>query len=52
MALEVVRENCWRYNWVIDLDISNFFEEINHEKLFKALSRHIPESWIMMYLRR
>lgn len=51
MALSEVRTNCWKYDWVIDLDISNFFEEINHDKLLKALSIHIPEKWIMLYLK-
>ena len=35
-ALKRVRENCWKYDWVIDLDIKNFFDEIDHVKLLKA----------------
>jgi retron-type reverse transcriptase len=23
-----VRKNCWKYDWVIDLDIKNFFDDI------------------------
>ena len=52
MAIDEIRRNCWKYNWVIDLDIANFFEEIDHIKLLKALAIHIPERWIMMYLKR
>ncbi|MEQ9221230.1 MAG: group II intron reverse transcriptase/maturase [Cyclobacteriaceae bacterium] len=51
-ALEAARTNCWRYNWVLDLDIKGFFDNIDHEKMLKALERHIPERWIMMYIQR
>lgn len=52
MAVAEVRQNCWKHNWVIDLDIANFFEEIKHDKLLKALAKHVPESWVMLYLKR
>ena len=51
-ALAVVRENCWRNDWVIDLDIKGFFDNIDHEKLFLALERHVTEKWILMYIKR
>lgn len=51
-ALEAARRNCWRYNWVLDLDIKGFFDNIDHEKMLKALDRHIPERWILMYIQR
>ena len=31
-ALASVRENCWKQDWVIDLDIKGFFDNIDHEK--------------------
>jgi group II intron reverse transcriptase/maturase len=51
-ALEQVRNNCWKYDWVIDLDIKNFFGEIDHDKLLKALDRHVEEKWIVEYIKR
>ncbi|MEN0016668.1 MAG: group II intron reverse transcriptase/maturase, partial [Bacteroidota bacterium] len=51
-ALEAVRKNAHRYGWVIDLDIKGFFDNIDHELLMKALSRHVEEKWILMYVRR
>ena len=39
-AIEAVgqaRKRCWRYNWVIDLDIKNFFDTIDHELLMRAV---------------
>ncbi len=51
-ALAKVRENCWKYDWVIDLDIKGFFDNINHEKLMRAVQKHIPEKWVRMYIQR
>lgn len=51
-ALTMVRENCWKYDWVIDLDIKGFFDNINHEKLMKAVYKHVPEKWACMYIMR
>lgn len=51
-ALSVVRSNTRKYDWVIDLDISRFFDNVDHEKLMHALDRHIEEKWIKVYIRR
>jgi RNA-directed DNA polymerase len=51
-ALAMVRENCWKYDWVIDLDIKGFFDNIDHEKLMKAVRKHVPENWACMYIMR
>lgn len=51
-ALAEVRNNVRRNAWVIDLDISAFFDEVNHDKLMLALEKHVEEKWILMYIRR
>ena len=51
-ALTAVRENCWKYDWVIDLDIKGFFDNICHDKLMKAVHKHVPENWACMYIQR
>jgi group II intron reverse transcriptase/maturase len=51
-AVEAVQENVRQYPWVIDMDIKSFFDEVDHELLMKAVERHVPESWIKMYIRR
>ena len=42
-ALESVRKNCWKTDWVIDLDIKGFFDNIDHSKLMLALEKHVTE---------
>jgi len=51
-ALAAVRRNVRKYDWVIDLDIKGFFDNINHELLMVAVERHVGEKWIKMYIRR
>lgn len=51
-ALESVRKNCWKTDWVIDLDIKGFFDNINHEKLMLAVEKHVPENWARLYIGR
>jgi group II intron reverse transcriptase/maturase len=51
-ALTIVRANVRNYAWVIDLDITAFFDNVNHEKMMLALDRHVEEKWIKMYVNR
>jgi len=51
-ALESVRKNCWKTDWVIDLDIKGFFDNIDHDKLMLAVEKHVPEKWVQLYIKR
>jgi RNA-directed DNA polymerase len=51
-AVSQVKKNVLKYAWVIDMDISGFFDNMSHEKLMKALQRHVPEKWVLMYVER
>jgi len=51
-ALESVRYNCWKTDWVIDMDIKGFFDNIDHNKLMLAVEKHVPEKWVRLYIKR
>jgi RNA-directed DNA polymerase len=51
-ALAVARQRCWRYDWVIDLDIRSFFDEIDRELLMRAVRRHTDCAWVLLYIER
>lgn len=51
-ALEQVRQNSRKYDWVIDLDIKGFFDNIDHDLLMLAIEKHVTEKWVKMYIRR
>ena len=35
-AVGMARQRCWKYDYVIDLDIKGMFDNIDHELLMKA----------------
>ena len=51
-ALEEARQRCWRYDWVLDLDIKNFFGSMDWELLMKAVRRHTDCAWVLLYVER
>jgi len=51
-ALKTVMKNCLKFDWVIDMDISKFFDEINHELMLKAVGHVMPEKWVSFYVKR
>jgi RNA-directed DNA polymerase len=51
-ALTAVRKNVREYAWVIDMDISAFFDSMSHELLMKAIDRHVEEKWMKQYITR
>jgi RNA-directed DNA polymerase len=51
-ALDEVRKNCLEKDWVVDMDISKFFDEIDHALMLKAVAHVFEESWIIMYVKR
>jgi RNA-directed DNA polymerase len=51
-AVMQVQENVRQYEWVIDMDIKSFFDEVDHELLMKAIDKHVEEKWVKMYIQR
>ena len=54
-AIEAVgraRQRCWKYSWVLDLDIKAFFDNIDHELLMRAVRKHTESRWIRLYVER
>lgn len=51
-ALSKARERCWKYDWVLDLDIRQFFDSIDHVLLMKAVRKHTDCPWILLYIER
>ena len=51
-ALSAARQQCWRHDWVLDLDIRGFFDNIDHALLLKAVRRHTTDRWVVLYIER
>src|SRR6266702_4217690 len=39
-AVGSARQQCWRADWVIDLDIKAFFDSLDHELVLRAVAHH------------
>ncbi|MBA3709659.1 MAG: group II intron reverse transcriptase/maturase [Planctomycetes bacterium] len=51
-AVGVTRKRCWRRNWVIDLDIKGFFDNLDHDLVMRAVRHHTTNPWILLYVER
>jgi group II intron reverse transcriptase/maturase len=51
-AVHQARQRCWRYDWVLDLDIKGFFDSIDWELLLKAVRHHTDCPWVLLYIER
>ena len=39
-AVHTARQRCWRYDWVLDIDVKGYFDSIDWELLLKAVRHH------------
>lgn len=51
-ALHVARSRCWKYDWVLDLDIKGFFDNIDWELMMRAVRHHADCKWVLLYIER
>ncbi len=51
-AVAATRVRCWKADWVLDLDISAFFDSVPHEQILAAVDHHTDLRWIRLYVAR
>ena len=55
-AVAKARKRCWRFDWVIDLDIKGFFDNLRHDLILKAVRHHTDPNpdlkWVPLYVER
>ena len=51
-AVGVARKRCWKYDWVLDLDIKGYFDNIDHDIMMGLLRQHTDCKWILLYVER
>lgn len=51
-AVGVARKRCWKFDWVVDLDIKAFFDTIPHDLVERAVAHHTDLSWVRLYVGR
>ena len=51
-AVDKASQNLLVNDWVIDLDIKGFFDNIDHELLLKAVTHYCADKWLLLYVTR
>ena len=51
-AVRQTRQRCWRYDFVLDIDVKGYFDSIDWELLLKAVRHHTDCPWVLLYIER
>lgn len=51
-ALARCASRCQRSNWVLEIDIKAFFDQVSHDLILKALRHHKMPAWVLLYCDR
>jgi len=51
-AVGTARRRCWAHDWVVDVDIKGFFENIDHWLMMEMVRRHTTVTWEVLYIER
>ena len=51
-AVAACRQRCWRSDWVIDLDVKGFFDNVPHDRILAAVAHHTDLKWVLLYVGR
>lgn len=51
-AVATCRQRCWDQNWVIDLDITKFFDSVPWNLVVKAVEANTELPWVVLYVKR
>jgi len=51
-AVGVARQRCWQYEWVLDMDIKGFFDNLEHNLVMRAVQKHTDCKWMLLYIQR
>jgi group II intron reverse transcriptase/maturase len=51
-ALATCRQRCWKYDWMIDLDVQKFFDEVPWDLVLRAVKAITDARWVLLYVER
>ena len=51
-ALGTCRQRCWKYDWVIDLDVQEFFDTVPWGLVVRAVQAVTDCPWVLLYVKR
>jgi len=51
-ALAACRRRCWKYDWIIDLDVQKFFDSVPWDLIVRAVRAVTDCPWVLLYVKR
>src|SRR5438128_7157331 len=51
-AVRQARQRCWRYDWVLGIDVKGYFDSIDWELLLRAVRHHTDCPWVLLDVAR
>lgn len=51
-AVATARKRCWRRDWVVDIDIKGFFDNLDWSLVMRAVRFHTDVKWLHLYIER
>src|SRR6266542_185222 len=51
-AVETCRRRCWKFDWVIDLDVQEFFDTVRWDLVVKVVEAVTDCRWVLLYVKR
>ena len=51
-AAAVCRKRCWEFDWVVEFDITKFFDSVPWDKIVACVAAHTEARWVVLYVRR
>ena len=51
-ALAACRQRCWKYDWIIDLDVQKFFDTVPWDLIVRAVQAVTDCRWVLLYVKR
>jgi RNA-directed DNA polymerase len=51
-ALAACRQRCWKNDWVVDLDVQKFFDEVPWDLVVRAVETVTDARWVLLYVKR
>jgi RNA-directed DNA polymerase len=51
-AVATCRPRCWKHDWVIDLDVQQFFDSVPWDLIVKSVEVVTNTAWVLPYVKR
>jgi len=51
-ALAKAKERCWKYDWVLEIDIKGYFDNIDHDLMMQLVKGYAQEKWVLLHVER